>query len=596
MADVIRAADWSRSDLGLIDGWDRGLSGALDTILDARFPMFIAWGEDLTFFYNDAYEPVLLGKTACLGEPMRTIFPEAWNRLGPLMTQAASGQASYFEDFEVPLVRNAILSSTWWSFSYSPLRAEDGSIGGVLGVVYETTRRFLSDEALRSSEAALLTVTDMTPGLLWRCETDGRLSWVNPRLLEYFGLEQPGQAHWDDFVWPEDIVTARKSFEDCLSSNRPFEHQQRLRGADGRYRWFIIRCQQVLDSEGEIAGWCGSAIDIDDWRTSADRLPEGAEALQDFHGADATLLWVADVGTRRVMPVNTRSGSVWALPADGEPVPWDQWADTVHGDDRAQFLAVFDRAMTGKTAQSKFRRLTGTGPARRFQLTAFPIGDGEGAVRRIGGLVVEIGRDLEPRAYLVDPDPVRTNALSQAFARRGFRVRVFSSPADLEAVADDLVAGCVIIGVDHDLDAVLKAAARLRETSHLSWIAVGDFETRLGDVVRLMKLGAADVLSNPASEAVADAGQAALALARPEPARASAPETARQRIEQLSRREREVLDGLVAGGTNKIIAQKLQLSPRTVESHRSHLMDRLGVSSLADLVRLASEAGIKGGL
>ena len=56
-----------------------------------------------------------------------------------------------------------------------------------------------------------------------------------------------------------------------------------------------------------------------------------------------------------------------------------------------------------------------------------------------------------------------------------------------------------------------------------------------------------------------------------------------------------MLDGLVAGGTNKTIAQKLQLSPRTVESHRSHLMDRLGVSSLADLVRLASEAGIQGG-
>ncbi|RZJ42893.1 MAG: LuxR family transcriptional regulator, partial [Brevundimonas sp.] len=128
MADAIRNADWSSSTLGPISGWDPGLTAALDTILEARFPMFIAWGEALTFFYNDAYEPVLLGKTACLGAPMRTIFPEAWTRLGPLIAQAAVGQASYCEDFEVPLVRHARLSSTWWSFSHSPLRTGEGSI------------------------------------------------------------------------------------------------------------------------------------------------------------------------------------------------------------------------------------------------------------------------------------------------------------------------------------------------------------------------------------------------------------------------------------------------------------------------------------
>ena len=538
MADAIRRADWSRGALGPIEDWDAGLTGALETILEARFPMFIAWGDELTFFFNDAYEPVLQGKPASLGEPLRTIFPEAWSRVGPLIAQAVEGQASYFEDFEVPLVRNALLSSTWWSFSYSPLRAEDGSIGGVLGVVYETTRRLLADEALRSSEAALRTVTDMTPGMLWRCDPDGRLTWINQRLGAYFGLEQPGAAHWDDFVWPEDITTARKAIEECISARRPFEHQQRLRGADGRYRWFMVRCQQVLDGRGEVTGWCGSAIDIDEWRMAAAALSDGAGALHDFYGAGATLLWVADVETRWVTPVNTQSGPSWALSPDGEPRRWEQWAETVHGDDRAQFMAVFDRVTSGKTGQSKFRLVTGTGPARRFQLTAFPIGDGTGAVRRIGGLVVEIGRDLEPRAYLVDPDPVRADALSQAFARRGFRVRTFSSPADLDAVSDDLLAGVVIMGVDHDMDAVTKAAARLQQASHLSWIAVGDFETRLEDVVRLMKLGASDVLSRPAPDAVADAGQAALALARPEPAKAAAPETARQKIERLSRRER----------------------------------------------------------
>ncbi|RZI59935.1 MAG: DNA-binding response regulator, partial [Zymomonas sp.] len=58
-------------------------------------------------------------------------------------------------------------------------------------------------------------------------------------------------------------------------------------------------------------------------------------------------------------------------------------------------------------------------------------------------------------------------------------------------------------------------------------------------------------------------------------------------------REREVLDGLVAGCTNKAIALKLSLSPRTVETHRAHLMDRLGVSTLAELLKLAAEAALE---
>ncbi|MDQ8027411.1 MAG: PAS domain-containing protein [Brevundimonas sp.] len=591
-AEQIRSTNWSDTPLGPISRWDRELVAALNLILDARFPMFIAWGETLNLFYNDAYEPALLGKTVAQGQPMRTVFPEAWSSVGPLIEKAFGGEASYFEDFEVPLVRNAVLASTWWSFSYSPLRAEAGRTGGVLGVVYETTRRLLSDEALRSSEAALLTVTEMTPGLLWQCEADGRLTWVNQRLLDYFGLDHIGEAHWDDFVLPEDVEAARKVYRVCLDERRPFHCQQRLRDKDGRYRWFMVRCQQMFDSKGEIAGWCGSAIDIDEWRLATDGLSDQSDLLRDLNGAEATLLWVADVESHRVTLVNAQSNPLWGLPTDGEALSWDRWAESVHADDRAQFLAAFSRAAGGKTAQCKFRRLTGAGSARRFQLTAFPIVDGQGHLRRIGGMMVEIGRDMDPRAYLVDSDPVRASAFSQAFARKGFRIRTFTSPAELEHVADDLVTGCVIVGVDHDMEAVVKAAATLKQASHLRWLAVGDFSQRLEDVVRLMKLGAADVLSSPDAATVVEAGQAALALARPEPEKTSAPESARQRVELLSRREREVLDGLVAGGTNKTIAQKLQLSPRTVETHRAHLMDRLGASSLADLIKLAAEAGI----
>lgn len=104
-----------------------------------------------------------------------------------------------------------------------------------------------------------------------------------------------------------------------------------------------------------------------------------------------------------------------------------------------------------------------------------------------------------------------------------------------------------------------------------------------------MKLGAADILSAPTPDDVAAAGHAALAVAFGKLSERRAPGDALQKIGQLSQRERQVFEGLVAGGTNKTIAKALDLSPRTVETHRAHLMDRLGVSTLAELVQLAAE-------
>jgi FixJ family two-component response regulator len=128
----------------------------------------------------------------------------------------------------------------------------------------------------------------------------------------------------------------------------------------------------------------------------------------------------------------------------------------------------------------------------------------------------------------------------------------------------------------------------------LPWIVIGDFETRLDEVIQLMKLGASDVLmESRGPPEVAAAASAALSIHKVSTA-SRAPRDARQKIAQLSRREREVLDGLAAGLTNKAIAQKLLLSPRTVETHRAHLMDRLGVSSLAELLKLTAEAALDG--
>ena len=588
-ADFIRAFPWNSTPLGPLEQWDEQFVATLTLVLEQRFPMFLTWGPDNHLLHNDAFETVLVGKGESIGQPLKAVFPESWYVVGPVVVEALKGRSSYFEDLPIALLRNNVLEPTWWSFSYSPARREDGSVGGVLGVVYETTRRMVAEESLRHSEAALLAVTDMSPNLLWSCDLEGRLTWMNQGMQDYFGLQSVKGVYWDDNVHPEDIETAHRVHEMCLKTGREFQCQQRLRDGEGRSRWFIVRCRQMRNDAGEAIGWCGSASDIDDWRGAADGLQERDELMKHFYEGEATLMWVGTVATRQVEALNPRSRSVWALPEDGSPIVWEDWLTFAHPDDRPQLSNLFDRAAAGEVAQARFRRVSPTGAVRRFHVTGFSVHSDDDGARRIGGLVVEVASDTEARIYLIDRNGSSQNALSHALSRQGFKVRTFDDGAEFQKISGDLQPGCVILAAERDFEQTLKTAAALRATRNLPWIAIGDFDNRLHDVVQLMKLGAADILTAPGPDAVAAASRAALAVAFGKTAGSKAPADARQKLAQLSPRERQVLDGLVAGGTNKSIAKALDLSPRTVETHRAHLMDRLGVSTLAELVKLASE-------
>lgn len=590
-SERLRAIDWSETPMGPVGEWDPNFVCALNLLLESRFPMFCTWGEDHRLFYNDAFEPTILGKGVCLGQPITRVFAESWPDIGRLFQRALGGEAVYHEDLLVTLARNALLTPTWWSFSYSPLRAADGTIGGVFAALYETTRRFQAEQSLRSSEAALLDVTDMAPGLLWRCDPDGRLTWVNQALTTYLGAGRLKGHVWNDHVHPDDVALAVRGYQ--TEPYDYFEAQQRLRGANGEYRWFIVRAQLTRGAGGELMEWYGSASDIHDWRSAVDSLADRSQLLREFTGSEVTLMMVADVDTRRIEALNPEARIACVAPADRGPVRWDAWTAKAHPDDQAPLGAAFERAAGGETTQVKFRREVEDGLIRRFHATVFPMPAPDGAVRRVGAMVVDVTREVDARIYLIDPDAGRRNALAHGLTRSGVKVRSFSDVEAFERVAADLLPGCVVLGASSRAEATLKAAGGLSLGGfRLPWIVVGEFEGQTDQVVQLMKLGAADVKSGElTSEVVRNAAVAAMSIQKP--GRADAPPAdLSQKMRALSRREREVLEGLMAGGTNKSIAQNLGLSPRTVETHRAHLMDRLGVGTLAELLGLAAQAGL----
>lgn len=201
---------------------------------------------------------------------------------------------------------------------------------------------------------------------------------------------------------------------------------------------------------------------------------------------------------------------------------------------------------------------------------------------------------IRPHIYVVDDDDALRQSVELLLEAAGdFRVCAFASgDAFLEAVTA-LESGCVLLDINmpgtNGLD-VLRRLTRLTDR----------FETLLltgqGDIslaVEAMKAGAGDFIEKPYDDrALLDAIGAALDRLEDRVKQAGAVQEARERIDRLTPRERDVLLGLIDGKANKIIAYELDISPRTVEIYRANLMDKLEVRSVAESVRIAFAAGL----
>jgi two-component system, LuxR family, response regulator FixJ len=196
--------------------------------------------------------------------------------------------------------------------------------------------------------------------------------------------------------------------------------------------------------------------------------------------------------------------------------------------------------------------------------------------------------------YVVDDDHAILDSVSMLFEAMGHRVRTFSLAEAFLDAAPTLPLGCLIADIRMPEMDGLELQRRLNEQSRRFPMIV---VTGHGDVplaVQAMKAGAHDFIEKPFS-APAILASVELALSSLEAAnRRDRAELALQtKLELLSPREREVLDGLLAGLPNKTIAFDLAISPRTVEVHRARVMDKMGARTLPELVRLALGAGLK---
>ena len=152
LARLMRAHDWARTPLGAPETWPQSLKTVVRILLTSRYQMWMCWGEDLSFFYNDAYRPTLGNKHAwALGAPTKKLWEEIWPDIGPRIEHVLkSGEATWDEGLLLFLERRGFPEETYHTFSYSPLSDDDARTVGMLCVVTEETDRIIGERRLGS--------------------------------------------------------------------------------------------------------------------------------------------------------------------------------------------------------------------------------------------------------------------------------------------------------------------------------------------------------------------------------------------------------------------------------------------------------------
>ncbi|MGH9563772.1 MAG: PAS domain-containing protein, partial [Terracidiphilus sp.] len=162
---LVRGFDWSATPLGDPATWPQSLQTIVRVMLASRFAMWMGWGPDLTFLYNDAYARMTLGEKHpwALGKPFREVWAEIWDELSPRIQRVLdTGEATWDEALLLFLERSGYCEETYHTFSYSPLFGDDGRVAGNFCVVSEETERVIGERrltTLRSLSSELSTTS-----------------------------------------------------------------------------------------------------------------------------------------------------------------------------------------------------------------------------------------------------------------------------------------------------------------------------------------------------------------------------------------------------------------------------------------------------
>ncbi len=150
LGSLMRAKDWSQTPLGPPETWPQSLKTAVRIMFTSRQPIWVGWGPELIYLYNDPYKAIVGGKhPEALGRPTQVVWREIRDVIGPMLSTAMAGdEGTYVESQLLIMERHGYREETYYTFSYSPIPNDDGSPGGIICANTDDTRRVIGERQL----------------------------------------------------------------------------------------------------------------------------------------------------------------------------------------------------------------------------------------------------------------------------------------------------------------------------------------------------------------------------------------------------------------------------------------------------------------
>ena len=249
MRALCRQTEWAATPLGPVEEWPASLRTVASLALAAPGAMIVLWGPRLVQIYNDAYRELMGAKhPAGLGQPTRECWPEVWPFNQPVYERVAGrGESATFTDQPLVVSRSGVPEEAFFTLTYSPVPDDDGSVGGVLVTVFETTvqvraRSARDDERerlLAGSEAAGARVTATLESIgdaFYAVDAEFRFTYVNRKAEELWGRSREGllgRSYWEEFPQAVGSESGRRHLE--AMAGRRVAHYEVVSPVIGRW-------------------------------------------------------------------------------------------------------------------------------------------------------------------------------------------------------------------------------------------------------------------------------------------------------------------------------------------------------------------------